>query len=167
MFIEIVVFRLRKAAGKELDSAKQWLDGFRAYFKHRDQTEIPLKLIDGEDPLDAPWIGSPFILVGSIEDVKAFFARQSAAAKKIIVDCAYYWILTGTDQEEARQHLTFDVSDRTIVLNWHHKNFEVVAGRLIVLREHPRLTGLSRGIHRVRLEVSRIAKTNKLGPWSP
>ncbi len=153
---ELVVFRLKSAKD---DSAGDWIEELNAYLSQALNGNIAVTERDADRAADALWIGAPFILVGKQEEAKRFIGELSGQARRILNDHAYYWVLSDSDQ-------FFLSPERTVVLSWDHRHFEIIASRLKLLLRYPRLAGLSRRLHKIRLDIDRITAGRK-GPWSP
>jgi DNA-binding NtrC family response regulator len=155
MPIELVVYRLNSVVTEVAD---HWLKELEEYLTRTLNGNIVVTRREDERPADALWIGAPFIIVGEQEEAKRFISQLSTEARQILEDCAYYWILSDTDQYLLSP-------ERTIVLSWAHKHFEIIASRLKLLLKYPRLAGLSQGLHKIRMDIDRIT-VGRQGPWS-
>jgi len=155
MAVKLVVFRLKSGRHETADRALKELGD---YLNQALNGKIVIAPGKSEDAADAVWQGLPFIIVGERAEVQSLINRLSSEARQILDDCAYYWILSDSDQYLLSP-------ERTIVLNWDYTHFEIIASRLKLLLKSPRLAGLSRSMHHIRLEIERIASGDK-GPWT-
>jgi DNA-binding NtrC family response regulator len=162
MSVKLVVFRPK--AGK-ISTADEWLEGFEAYLRRKGWDGDLVEYQDSESFSNAPWIGSPFVLIDRPEEVTRHLKRLPAEASTTLSDCAYYWILSGGSDSALDDQFRHYSRERPIVLDWSQKNFEVITSRLELLAKYPRLAGLSHRLHKVRTDISRVA-VGKKGPWS-
>jgi DNA-binding NtrC family response regulator len=112
----------------------------------------------------APWVGQPFILIGTASEVDAYLALLPDSARDILADCAYFWILS--DSAHAGLALLNSPSDRVLTLVPSSKDYNVVWDQLEDLIRYPSLVGLSRELSAVRSEITRIAQET-MGPGTP
>ena len=115
-------------------------------------------------PDAAPWVGQPFLLVGTADEVDAYLAELPNSARKILADCAYFWILS--DSEDAGLSLLNPPADRVITLVSFSRDYNVVWDQLENVIKHPSLVGLSRELSAIRSEITRIAE-GTMGPGTP
>jgi len=159
-------------------AADAWLSAFEDYLERKRKgskaekksgtrwNDIEIQCREAGSCADAPWIGMPFILVGSSKEITDQLKRFSELEKMILSDCAYYWILSDEGGSSLEDQFYKVSKERPIVLHWDQQmNFEVITKRLEILNRYPRLAGLSRRTHKVRLDISRIT-AGKKGPWS-
>jgi DNA-binding NtrC family response regulator len=145
---------------KQDDEADCWVHGLQADFEAR---RPHLHLAVAKHAADLPWYGVPLLFVGSIDTVKKHFTELTANARRMLEDCAYYWILTNAEQESLRKHIPWLPRDRVAVLHRTQKRFNVIRSQLQPLSQWPNLVGLSRGLGQVRSQILRIAE-GKQGP---
>ena len=159
MSITLYIYWLEAGNPKSLS----WVATLRDYLS---EAGISINIRDDGIPTDAPWTGTPFILVGEKIKVERYFRNLASEYQHIFADHAYYWILSGSNHDSFNQSLPLITRDRAVVLNWNYKNHNVIRSGLESLHKYPRLVGLSRGLNRVRIEIERIASGRK-GPWTP
>jgi DNA-binding NtrC family response regulator len=175
MSLKLVVFRLKSGRNKAADA---WLSAFEDYLERKRKgskaekksgtgwNDIEIQYREASSCADAPWIGVPFILVGSSKEITDQLKRLSELENMILSDCGYYWILSDEGGSSLEDQFYKVSKERPIVLHWDQQmNFEVITKRLEILNRYPRLAGLSRGTHKIRLDISRIT-AGKKGPWS-
>jgi DNA-binding NtrC family response regulator len=163
MSLKLVVFRLKSSRVKAVDD---WLHDFAFYLASKGWGAEAMEIRGGEQIADAPWLGLPFVLAGNAKEITEHLGRLSPVAKRIVADCAYFWLLTDGTGAPLATDLSHLSEERPVTLDWHLRSYEVIVSRLDTLGKFPRLAGLSRGLHRVRLEIERIA-AGKKGPWTP
>lgn len=163
MIQRLDVYRLKT---RHPEKVNYWLDSFHKFLeKLRKERGLPEVQVSANyhDPTHAPWSGAPFILIGDIEQISVYLNGLSRESKRIIDDCAYYWIVAETDDQS---DLRFLQEDRCVVLSYNQENFYAIADQICELYRYQNLAGLSKGMARVRAEIVRIA-SRPAGPGTP
>jgi DNA-binding NtrC family response regulator len=107
----------------------------------------------------AVWTGRPFILAGDKASLAAWFKGLDDAARRVLRDHAYFWIVT------SHRHFDHELipKDRPTVLDVRGGEYIVIHDSVEFLNRFPRLAGLSREMHHLREEILRIGT----GPSEP
>jgi DNA-binding NtrC family response regulator len=157
------VFYLNEGAKQE---SYNWMNAMQQYFSK----DLVVKAFDfSKNTVKAPFFGAPFIWVGRQNEIEQLFTQLSKEAISIVNDCAYYWLVSETPFTESNFPGLID--DRKISLSWKlwkngKQEFNVIKSQIKWLNKCQELKGLSRGLHKVRIHVDRIAN-GPMGPGKP
>jgi DNA-binding NtrC family response regulator len=144
------------------DKFAQWVSGLEDYLKKVAGRAVTVHY--STRPEAAPWIGRPFLIIGSSSEVDGYLRACSAQALEILRDCAYFWFLSDDAGVGAScQELP---KERTLSLVQTSKDYGVLWGRLEDLVKHPDIVGLSNELYVIRSNISRIASQEN-GPGTP
>ena len=114
------VYFLRKEAAPI--EAKRWIERLQTYARG----EFAVFTAERHSAADAPWVGTPFLLVGTKRHVLEYFQSLKDETRRVLADCAYYWILSDEPAPDPSEALPGARRDRTVWLNWKFGEFNVV-----------------------------------------
>ena len=149
--MKLLALQLEKADAK----VGAWLDALAKFCPSMEVTAQT----EGDVARRAVWAGVPFILVGRSGVLDAYLTGLDADELEILKDCAYFWLLTETE-EYSHPRLP---QDRIVAFSWHASGQNVIRDVMQLLMVYPRLSGLSKRMHFIREEIKRICA----GPVSP
>ena len=163
MGVDLFVFGLKhEYVHSRDDKFAQWISGLEEYLQSvAGQEAVTVHYSTRSEA--APWIGQPFLIIGSGSEVDEYLQGLSAEALKILRDCAYFWFLS----DDERVGVSFPLpKDRALSLLCTAKDYGVLWDRLEDLVKHPDIIGLSNELYIIRSNISRIASQEN-GPGTP